>query len=221
MTHTELITLLRTYVGEPTVADVPDATLTANLNRAYKNICDRYKLPQCINRSTFSTAIGTTSYNLASTDVWVLDVWNRTHKYKLKKMDPMMLIDQDDTSMSVVKRGRPRTYYRNKNALVILPTPDAVYNMELVTKITPTALSSGSDVPVINELWHEGIALLARWYYFDSRMDYPKAQYAYSVWQQWVQTKPNEMHQESVDLEEGVEIVGLNANPRKTDFDYQ
>lgn len=222
MTLAEMRTMLRTYVGNPTSTDVADSVLTAHLNRAYLYICDRHKVPQVIQRTTVPTVIGTSSYALQSVDTTVRRIWCRTYNYQLKKADPLMLQSLDTTGNSSPRTGRPTWYYRDKGNIIVFPTPDAVYSLEFITKIKPTALAADGDTPVLDELWHEGVVFLARWYFWDSILDYPKAQYSFGIWQNWVQTKPNELREDGLDLEEGVEIVGLQLSARPTtDFDYE
>jgi len=221
MTHTEMLTQLRTLLGEPTTSDVPDAQLTLRLNQAYLRICDTHNLPQLLARTAFNTVVGTQSYALAATDLWLLSVWNKTHGYKLRKIDFNMLNVYDDSSSTSPATGRPKRYYRDVSTVTIYPKPDAIYAMEFVTKIKPTKLTASGDTPILSEPWHEGICLLARWYWFDQHFDYPKAQYAYSVWQTWLQTKPNEAHQESVDLNEAAEFMPNSGGSQVRDFDYQ
>ena len=220
MTLAEFRTALTTAVGNPN--GISSTVLDDCINRAYLKICDMFTFSQNTKRTTVSTTIGTRTYNLAANDTTVLGVWNKTYKYSLIKVDHHQVNDFDDQSTASPRTGRPKKYYRADGSIFIMPAPDAVYTLELVTKQKVAKLVNTSDTPVLYSTWDDGIIMLARWYYFDQyAMDYPKAQYAWGVWQSWLQTKPSEVHQESVDLEQGVSFMpSSTTNNRGVDFDY-
>lgn len=218
MNLTELRADLTIAVGNP--SGITSTTLDSCINKAYLRICDMFTFSQNTKRTTTNTVIGTQSYNLATNDTTVLGVWNKTHRYALDKVDAHSVNMYDDQSTVSPRRGRPRKYYRAESSIFIMPAPDAVYVLEFVTKQKVAKLVNTSDTPVLYEPWHDGIVLLARWYYFDQvAFDFPKAQYAWGVWQSWLQTKPSEVHQESVDLEQGADFMPITSRTG-TDFDY-
>jgi len=219
MNLSELRAALLPAIGNP--SGVTNTILDDVINRAYLRICDTFTFPQTTKRTTTNTSIGVRSYNLGANDLIVLGVWNKTHRYALSKVDHHVVNDYDDQSTSNPRTGRPKKYYRDGSSIFIMPAPDAVYVLELVTKQKVAKLANTNDTPVLYEPWHDGILLLARWYYFDQyALDYPKAQYAWGVWQSWIQTKPSEVHQESVDLEQSVDFMPNSTTTRGVDFDY-
>ena len=220
MTGTELIAIVRRYIGNPSTTAEADATLLELVNFAYKQIATRYQFHATVEHDTINTAAGTRSYALDSDDVVLLDVWNRTYQTKLRKIDMLNVSQFDDTNIASPQRGRPTHYYRSGANVILYPNPDAVYVLELVTRITPASIVAGTS-PAIPLSWHEGIALWARWQYFDQRGDYPKAQYAYNVLQTWLSTKENEWSEENAAFQGGIEMPTLAARhlfARSEDF---
>lgn len=208
-THVELNTTLRMLLGNPTVANVAESILTTFNNQAYMQISSRYRFHATRVWTVVDTVAGTGVYTLNANDVEVLQVWNKTNGGKLSKIDADNLYRYDDSVAYPTNRGIPRKYVRKGNTIVVYPTPDAVYKVEILTKRLPVALNLTTDVPVLPATWHDAIPLWARWQYFDSRGDYPKAQYAYNSLQQWLQTKPNEYDEENAAFDHSVDIPTL------------
>lgn len=215
----QMQTRLRTIIGSPSVGNVPDATLTEMINLGYRQIATRYRFHRNRVKATFQTVATTATYNLNAADLIVYEVWNKTNGYRLKKVDHLNLFKVDDSVAYPTNTGRPRMYYRDGITLVLYPTPDAVYTIEMITQRDITDLSVAGDVPILPVTWHEAIVLWARWQYFDSIVDYPKAQYAYNALQQWLQTRPNEFDEENQAFREAVEIPTLTNGRRGSDFD--
>lgn len=209
MDLTTMRTNLRAMVNNPTTTVVPDSELTGDINSGYKNIASRYRFHGISNvRRTFNTVIGQISYSLASDVLTVHKMWNRSTNNPLGKIDEGMLSSTDGTTQYPNETGEPFAWYRNTaNALSLFPPPDAIYAIEYVCKIVPTALSADGDTPILPETWHEGIQFMARWYYFDRRGDYPKAQYAMNAFKLWLSDKSTEVEEESVALEESVDVM--------------
>lgn len=223
MNHTALIARTRAAIGSPSATAVPDATITDHINNGYRQITTRYRFHANMIRSTFSTVAGTASYPLNALDLEVHNVWNKTTGRVIRKIDQLNLQSYDDSVAYPTSRGVPTKFYRDGSNLVLFPNPDSVYTIEILTKRLPVVLSAGSDVPVIPETWHDCLVYWARWSYFDSIGDYPKAQYAWNTIQTWLQQRPSEFDEESVNFVHSVDVVTLasGVNSRGTgNFDY-
>lgn len=209
MTLAEMRTLLRKYIGNPSVANKPEADLTEVLNMAYRQIASKFRFQTVRDRYTISTSLATTDYALQSTDLVVYEVWNKTTGNELRKYGMHQLPQIDATTLEPTDRGEPVAWYRDGNTLQIYPSPDAVYVLELVVKFRPGLLALDADVPVIEDLWHEGIVMLARWYHWDMTQDFPKAQQAMNNYKLWLADKPNEFDEENEALDQPVEVGGM------------
>lgn len=212
----DLVTMrtnLRTQIGSPTTANVADAALTAHINTAYTQICTRYRFHRTRVRATLVTVAGTASYALNSLDLVLLNVWNKTTGRRLGAVDSQNLQSYDDSVVYPANRGAPTKYYRDGNNVVLFPTPDAVYSIELFTQRLPVALSLDADTPVISTPWHDLIVIWARWIYFDTIGDYPKAQHAYNTIQNWVSQQPNEFEDENMTFIHAVDVPTLSISP--------
>lgn len=221
-TLTQMQTALRRKIGSPSTTDVADAILTEHLNSAYKHLTTRYRHKQARENHRFSTVDGTSSYTLSGQLIVVYQVWDRTHNIKLRKVGWRQRVDRDLSVSSATSEGVPTEYETWQNSIILYPTPDAVYSIEAIYKKIPTALSGASDEPLINPLWHDGIVSLARWYYWDDRQDFPKAQQAYNSWKLWMSDIAHDVDEETVDSEDfGAQlpqITGITRPPR--DFDH-
>lgn len=211
MNHTALLASLRSKIGNPTTADVPDGTLTGYLNEAYRHITMRYRHKVVRATNQFNTVAGTATYTLAGQYLIVLQVWDRTHNVKLVKIDPEARTQLDLSVSNPTQRGWPQYYETKQNGIVLYPTPDDAYAIEAEYKANPADLSAGGDTPVINDLWHPGIVMLARWYYWDAKIDAPKATYAYNTWKLWLSDIMADVDEENVDREQfSVRVPGLS-----------
>jgi len=206
VTFSEIRDLLRNLIGSPNTTNVPDATLNPIVNRSYKHIATRFRFQRTRPRRTFSTVYGQVAYSLAADETMIFDVWNKTTNRPLKRVDSPQLYVVDGTTQYPNDYDEPRLYYREGTTIQLYKPPDAVYVIEYRAKITPADLSANGDTPILPDSWHEGIAYLARWYYFDQIIDYPKAQYAMNTWKLWLSDKNNEYDEETQAFEESVDV---------------
>jgi hypothetical protein len=75
-------------------------------------------------------------------------------------------------------RGRPEEYYREENYIVLHPTPDAAYSVELRHKRTLEDLEDDNNAPIIPQEWHEIILMGAVTRTFLRFKDYKSAREA-------------------------------------------
>lgn len=203
----ELRTKLRVTLGNPSVAEVPDATLDSLNNEAYEEIHDKFVFHKARKIVTFPTVAASELYQVPSDCLSVFSVWNTTagHERKLEKKDENWLATQQDA-----EDGDPIAYVRQRGWIQLVPPPDAVYTMRLMYKAHYTVMVADTDVPVLPLAWHPGIWRLARFRYWDDKGDLAKAQWANNVWLQWVSDKPDELQEEyQMDDAEGVTMPFL------------
>jgi len=187
-------TKLRKRIGNPDVADVPEADLTEHINSAYRDISGRFRFHKVRKMCNFPTINGTKDYGLPTDCEVVLNIRDETTGVKLTKMDYIDDASQESEDNDIT--GIPQGYIRIRNFLRFEPTPDGVYNIRVFYKSGVVDLVADADAPVIPVSWHEGIVKLARHYFYDSKPDVPKAQYALATYQSWLSTKTVEVDEE-------------------------
>lgn len=213
-----LRTKLRSRIGNPDTTDVPDVDLTAHINSAYRDIADRFRFHAVRKICTFPTVSGTKDYGLPADLSVILNARDETSGSKLSKTDYSDDAWQESENDDV--DGIPESYIRMRNFIRIEPTPDGVYTIRLFYKAGVVDLAADADAPILPDSWHEGILKLARYYFYDSKPDAPKAQYALANYNSWVSTKPVEVDEEKKDLDKGVRIPTLQK-ARALDFDRE
>lgn len=216
MRLSEMRTILRSRIGNPTIVDVPDSVLDQELNAAYQDIVDRYRFHKARKRCQFDTVIGQARYDLPSDVLSVFRVKDMTNNVKLTKWGDRQL------SVADVTEAKPTRYVRYRDYIELWPTPDGVYTIEVYYKYAHGKMTADDDQPGLPSVWHEGIMVKAKYnYYMNIANDQPKAVMAYEGWKLWVQDKPTEIDEESVDIDSGVEVVPLSTPiTERLDFDH-
>jgi len=217
--YKELIDTLRVKVGNPSTAEVDDLVLGRLINNATEEIQDKYKFLKARKVTTFPTVSGSALYMLPSDCVSAFSLWNTSagNRGKLTKRDENWLSTQQD-----LQNGPPTDYVRQRGWVQLVPTPDAVYTIRLMYKVSYTKMVDDMDEPVLPLPWHQGIWRLARFLYWDEKGDLAKAQWAQAVWTQWVSDKPNEMEEEDMmDNTEGVILPFLTSSSGLTPSNSQ
>lgn len=206
-------TRLRARIGNPDIVDVPDADLTRILNSAYGDIADRFRFHKVRKICTFPTVANTQDYGLPSDLLEIIKVRDQTNGRQLRKADYMDEAGKDERLDSILTQ-QPTHYLRYRNFIRLEPTPDGAYTVELFYKAGVVDLSDDADEPILPAPWHEGILKLARHYFYDEKGDVPKSQYALSIYNSWLSTKPVEVDEEKKDLDKGVRIPSLESGRR-------
>lgn len=201
-------TALRPKLGNPTVTEVPDATLTRILNAAYREVAGKYAFNETRCIKNFSTVIGTDKYAVPADLQALFRIWDDTNKRKLTKRGVRFLA----TARKNVPNAKPSYYIRVRDFFQLYPIPDAIYSMMIFYLKDVADLAADLDIPVIPSTWHDGLVLKARHIYYDERGDIGKAIYAKNEWKDWVSDKPSEIDLEKDDLEDtGVIVASLGG----------
>lgn len=209
---------LRMGVGNPSTTDVTNVDLDGHINGAYSEIADKYPFHRVRELGRFSTIASTDKYIVTDVDT-IYRVWDRTNKKKLTKVADRHIANTDFLG---TEEGKPTHYGHFENYVQLFPIPDDVYELEIFYKKDVLPLSGDTDIPIIPQVWHRGIALLSRYYYYsDQYKDSNKAAQALNEFKTWVQDKPVETQEELMDMEDqGVEIPTLGAGDPRRDFDH-
>jgi hypothetical protein len=227
MTLQEMIGSLRSRIGNPLTSEVPDATLTGAVNRAYKEIGTKYPFNETRCITSFETIVDSPRYDVPPDSNLMYRLWDDTNKRKLRKRGVRYM-----TGLPLnYPTGKPLAYVRVRDWMQLIPTPDAIYTIKVYYLLDLQALSDNADEPVLPFAWHDGIVLKARHIYYDDRGEIGKAIYAMNAWKEWLSDKPTEMDIEKDDMDDiGVVISslgnefssGANRDPRFNErFDYE
>lgn len=73
------------------------------------------------------------------------------------------------------RSGRPETFFREGNIIVLYPTPDKAYTITLDFRLRPLPLEADTDSPILGQEWHRTIRLSARQKAFDDLQEFEKA----------------------------------------------
>lgn len=222
----ELRNRLRSQIGNPTTVDVTDQDLNQLLNDSMKDITGRFRFHKARKRCSFWTVNGQGRYGLPVDCESVLRLWDMTNRLKLEKIGDRQFSSQTNLADTVAK---PEKYVRYRDYVELYPIPDQGtsaeaqdgYEIEVYYKYKQALLTDNSDVPGIPDSWHLGIVLYAKYLYRMNQDDIPKQQAALEVWKIWVQDKPTEIDEESVDIDSGVDVLTLSqrSSPRQ-DFNH-
>lgn len=206
---------LRSKIGNPTTANVPDATLTGYLNDAYRFVATRYPFNEMRKVVSFSTAVGTDRYIVPPDLAVVKKLWDDTNKKQIMKRG----VNFVSSLPKNMQTGKPKWYFRADDWMQIIPSVDGIYSLMLYYQIQPAALVNAADTPIIPVSWHDGWVLKARHIYYDEKGDIGKAIYANNAWKDWVADKPSEIDQEKEDTDQAVDLVekryGYMQRPRR------
>ena len=211
-------TKLRSMVGNPTIAEVPDIALDTRLNEAVKDITEKYGFHKGRKLSTFPTVPGTSRYTIPADCTVVMKLRYPGGNYALRKRDETWASENQ-----TLADGKPTDYLRERDWLQLFPTPNAIYYLELFYKVDPPDLVADADMPLFPSTWDNGALYLARYKHWDHVGDLAKAALAMNAWIMWVRDKPNEIAEELfADDTEGVQLMLPNRRSHaRFDFDEE
>jgi hypothetical protein len=232
MNLAEMQVRLRRRIGSPLEADVSNDVLTDHLNSAMLDIMDRFRFHKARKRCRFNTQPGLSRYGIPTDAKVIFRLMNVTKGYKVVKHGDRHLASDspstDSTSLDDSVNfppedtwGQPTEYIRYRDYMELMPIPDDVYTMEIFYKYDEAELVDADDEPGIPRVWHIGIVMLAVWFYYSEQKDVPKTQDALNLFTQWAEGKPNEIDEESVDIDTGIIVPTLDAHLKpRLDFNH-
>lgn len=160
MQFSEMYGELETHLGS-------NARLTASssakskefINRMYLQLARSYRFYELdLTDTSKSTVAGTATVAVPTGTREIISIRDTTNKIKLIKRDIEWYEGQDQSSDA---QGVPEFYLRYGSNIVLWPTPDGAYALQIRYLKLPDELSDDADVPVYPEDWHEVIVLLA------------------------------------------------------------
>jgi hypothetical protein len=73
---------------------------------------------------------------------------------------PILPMTPNQKDLIGTVNGAPQTYTTMRNSFVLWPIPDAIYEVHCEYNYQVAALSADGDIPDMDDIWHEYIAIL-------------------------------------------------------------
>lgn len=126
------------------------------LNDALWKIARRVRIPQLQSTSTIAVVAGTASYALPTDLVRLVSLRNTTDA------DPLTDIAINAVDDLPAARGKPTSFAVYGAQMLLYPTPDRVYPLELRYEKDSVEMSSDSDVPQLPDAYSDALVTYAR-----------------------------------------------------------
>jgi hypothetical protein len=200
------ITVLRTELREHLGLDedeLPSTDADALLNRSWWEVMDKFNFREKEAKTSFQTVAGQFEYpmpqgydalrilsiggsnnnNLLGGQFYLSGgsflnptISDETQHTELERSDDKWY--EQNYNDDVDYYGQPVKYYRYGSGIVLYPTPDKVYNVNVNYLVTLADLSNTNAFPPIPQSWHEVILYGAVWRGFMRIGDYNRKQAA-------------------------------------------
>lgn len=159
--------------------DVDTTRLNLWINWAYVDLASSLDIDDLKGSMGFNTVVGADLYKLpyevmATRMAAVVD----TVTYGSLGGIPLRKTDLNAWRMRSDQSDEPREYFRERNLLVLWPTPKAVRSIGLDFWIRPVKMVNDTDSPILPLEWHEAILLNARKKAFSALQEFEKAMVA-------------------------------------------
>lgn len=177
---TQMRALVRKGLGGLDSTDLADDDVDLYLNMSLWELEDKFPFEEKECVVTTSTVDGQRSYGLPSDldalrSVAIFD--DNGQSVKLNRMSDHWYDENYNTDTD--EKGQPEKYLRRRNGVILWPTPDDVYTLQLTMWRTVESLLSGLvETPGLPRNWHEIVVegAIVRGHFYDQ--DYNLAQQA-------------------------------------------
>lgn len=166
MNFGELKTHVARNLGGRTEASI-DSLIEDWINSCYLDMITRAKfpeiglyapvpIPELDDKTNLITAADTPSRAWPTDTVFIVSIYDTTNNQPIKQRDIRWY-----QRNRVTTTGAPTIYATYGGLVYWWPTPDDVYTMETLfrKKVDIPVLTQDTHVPVVNEMWHEGLIL--------------------------------------------------------------
>lgn len=159
MTFAEMYGEVQSYLPE---SGIDATTAKKYVNRAYLQMAMSFQFYGVETKTTFNTAAADNDYDIGTVAVGAKDIvaiYNNTQDYPLVQRDIVWweATLEDPTTVT----GEPTDWVRYGDDILLYPTPDAIYEMNIRYKTNPAEMTTDGESPVFPEEWHEAIVLSA------------------------------------------------------------
>jgi len=214
----QMRTKLRRRIGNPVDPNVTDDLLNEMINQGYRDVADRFRFHKNRKLCTFLTVAGQSNYGLPTELLSIIKMRDMSNGGRIMKSDARQ--DSEREVDTTDNEGKPKHYTRYKSWVMLRPTPDDEYTIEVFYKADIVDLVSDVEEPILPVVWHYGIVEMAKYYYYMDQPDLPKAQAAMAAFNDWVSSKPTEVDEEKMDFDTGVAVPTLTQGGSDSRLDF-
>lgn len=132
------------------------------INDAQRELIVRLKPTEAFAEGSWSSSAGSDSLSTAVTDMLVPISFRITSPTNYAKVIPyadFQDLDAMSPNVTLVGNGAPQAWYRYGTAIKVYPQADATYTIKGRYIKVPAELTSGSDVPLLPEVYGEVLVL--------------------------------------------------------------
>jgi hypothetical protein len=175
--QTETLSTMRAWLKRALLGrtqGLEDATFNEWINDAYLDICTSLDIDELKGSLAFSLTAGQSLYKIPSivstflSPLGLVDSTMSTGGQPLDKVDKSWFREQPDES------NRPKYFFREGELLVIHPTPDKSYTLNVDFRIRPLPMTLDTHSPILSAEWYRPIRLNARQMAFDDLQEFEK-----------------------------------------------
>lgn len=174
----QLLEELRDHVGVDS-ADLSDTKGLLLLNRSFWELCSKMHFKEKERTIPLTTQVGVRKYHvpvmLESIEALTFVDPDTGQRTPLERIGTFTY--DNEYNSDVTQQARPEKYFREEDYIVLSPTPDATYTVELRHKRTLQDLEA-AGTPEIPQEWHEVILMGAVSRAFVKFKDYRSAREA-------------------------------------------
>lgn len=175
---------VRDHLGVDDV-EYPNTTVDLLLNRSWWEVMDVFKFRETESLADWNTVIGQQSYTYTQVGVTLLEAVKTIsiEDINSKLHTPLDYMEPEVYEMEYVNRtdarAKPTRYTRIGTNVILWPTPDLVYPMRTLAKVTLADIAAGGvSIP---QSWHEIIMFGGVWRGFAKLGDWNRKQGAQST----------------------------------------
>ena len=154
-----LRTILKLELGQRT--DIPDSVWNEWINDGYQDFYSTLNLPESKSSYLLVTTANQPLYLVPAAVNFVRSV-SASDQVTTTSGDTLSDIDVFSYRKLPVRTGAPEYWFREKNILVLWPTPDKAYNFAVDVVLKPAPLVADADYPALEDKWHEAVKLAAK-----------------------------------------------------------
>jgi hypothetical protein len=193
MTPTEALETVRYQVAEDSANFWSNTEVYGYLTQGERELASQLECNEAVTAVTVAT--GTYSYSTGVADF--VNIKHVTYSgdtaYKLKATDFRGLQSLDDSIMtSSATAGDPEYYWRNGNAVVLWPTPDASGTISVYGTKVPTAVVSGAAAFTVPVQFSDGLPDYALYRMYLKDQDDSRANMHLNLWREHKQKSQRE-----------------------------
>jgi hypothetical protein len=155
-----LRTILKLELGQR--PDIPDPIWNEWINDGYQDFYSTLRLPESKASFPLATVTSQPMYLMPPVVNYIRSISGADPMFTTQGGE-LTNIDEDSYRKLPVRTGTPEYWFREKNILVLWPTPDQVFNLAVDITVKPAPLVADTDYPALEDKWHESLKMAAKY----------------------------------------------------------